>query len=97
MVSMDNCSHNGDKLYEAVRAFANEWTKAGLAEEGFLAYVESPKSVSFPWTMIDKITPRPDESVQAMLAKSGFEDVETVVTRKHTYVAPFVTPRRWNT
>ena len=26
MVSMDNCSHNGDKLYAAVNAFAKAWT-----------------------------------------------------------------------
>ena len=25
MVSMDNCSHNGDKLYAAVNAFAETW------------------------------------------------------------------------
>ena len=90
MVSMDNCSHNGDKLYDAVHAFAVEWCRAGLAEAGFLAYVEAPDKVSFPWSMIDKITPRPDEGVKKMLLEAGFEDVETKATAKHTYVAPFV-------
>ncbi len=90
LVSMDNCSHNGDKLRDAVHAFAAEWTKAGLADKGFLPYVESPDKVSFPWSMIDKITPRPDDSVKKMLKDTGFEDVEAVVTSKHTYVAPFV-------
>ena len=27
MVSMDNCSHNGDKLYAAITAFADEWER----------------------------------------------------------------------
>ncbi len=90
LVSMDNCSHNGDRLYEAVHAFAREWTANGVADKGFLAYVENPASVSFPWSMIDKITPRPDDSVKRMLLDCGFEDVEATVTKRHTYVAPFV-------
>jgi fructuronate reductase len=40
--------------------------------------------------MIDKITPRPDDSVKAMLNEAGFTDIEGVVTSKNTYVAPFV-------
>ena len=34
MVSMDNFSHNGDRLKESILAFAQEWEKRGLAEEG---------------------------------------------------------------
>ena len=90
MVSTDNCSHNGDKLYAAVHAFAEEWTKNGKAEEGFLAYIEDENKVSFPWSMIDKITPRPDESVNEILAKDGVEELEPVVTSMKTWVAPFV-------
>ena len=40
--------------------------------------------------MIDKITPRPDASVEAILRKDGVEELEPVVTSKNTYVAPFV-------
>lgn len=90
MVSMDNCSHNGDKLAAAVTAFADAWCKAGLAEEGFAAYVRDPESVSYPWSMIDKITPRPDASVEAMLNKDGIDGLDAVVTSKNTYIAPFV-------
>ncbi|TCL72389.1 fructuronate reductase [Hydrogenispora ethanolica] len=90
LVSMDNCSHNGTKLYEAVHAFAEQWTQNGLADRGFLAYIEDPSRVSFPWSMIDKITPRPDDSVKAMLEAIGFEDTAGEVTAKNTYVAPFV-------
>lgn len=63
--------------------------KNGLVEAGFDTYIHSD-AVSFPWTMIDKITPRPDEGVKKLLADAGFEDVEPVVTAKNTYVAPFV-------
>lgn len=90
MVSMDNCSHNGDKLYAAVHAFAEGWTKAGLVEKNFLTYVEDSSKVSFPWSMIDKITPRPDAGVEAILKEDGFEELEPVITSKNTYVAPFV-------
>ena len=90
MVSTDNCSHNGDKLFDAMHAFAKEWTAKGLAKEGFLKYVETPELVSFPWSMIDKITPRPDASVEGILKGDGIEALEPVVTSKNTWVAPFV-------
>lgn len=90
LVSMDNCSHNGDKLFAAVDRFAREWADRKLVEDGFVEYIETPSLVAFPWSMIDKITPRPDESVKAMLGEVGFLDVDDVVTSKNTYVAPFV-------
>jgi len=90
MVSTDNCSHNGDKLRDAICTFAAEWVKAGLAEAGFVTYLSNPEKVSFPWSMIDKITPRPDDDVKRMLKEAGFEDVENVRTSKNTFVAPFV-------
>lgn len=85
MVSMDNCSHNGDKLKAAITTFAENWT-----DEGFLAYILDVKKVSFPWTMIDKITPRPNASVEEILKKDGLEELTSVITAKNTYVAPFV-------
>ncbi|MBQ7425461.1 MAG: mannitol dehydrogenase family protein, partial [Lachnospiraceae bacterium] len=90
MVSTDNCSHNGDKLFAAVDAFARKWTENGKAEAGFLAYIEDESKVSFPWSMIDKITPRPDDSVNEILKKDGVEELEPVVTSMKTWVAPFV-------
>nr|MBQ8253122.1 mannitol dehydrogenase family protein [Lachnospiraceae bacterium] len=90
MVSMDNCSHNGDKLYAAINSFAEKWVENGVAGEGFKAYVNDKSKVTFPWTMIDKITPRPDASVEAILKADGLEDLEPVVTSKNTWVAPFV-------
>lgn len=90
MVSMDNCSHNGDKLYTAISSFAEKWVEHGHAEPAFAEYINNRKKVSFPWSMIDKITPRPDASVEAILKKDGVEELEPVITAKNTYVAPFV-------
>jgi len=90
MVSMDNCSHNGDKLYAAINTFAEKWAANGVADEGFVSYVNDKSKVSFPWSMIDKITPRPDASVEAILKEDGIEELEPVITSKNTYVAPFV-------
>lgn len=90
LVSMDNCSHNGEKLYQAVSAIAEAWEEKGLVEKGFVAYIENPEAVSFPWSMIDKITPRPDAKVQKMLEDAGFEDTNIIITDKKTYTAPFV-------
>ena len=90
MVSTDNCSHNGDKLAAAMHAFAEAWEKAGLAEKGFTAWVDEPSQVSFPWSMIDKITPRPASSVEAMLRADDLDGLDPVVTTKGTHVAPFV-------
>ncbi len=89
MVSTDNCSHNGDKLYAAIMAFAKAWADNGKVEKGFEDYIDSD-SVSFTWSMIDKITPRPDASVAEILQEDGVEELKPVVTAKKTYVAPFV-------
>lgn len=90
MVSMDNCSHNGDKLYAAIEAFAKAWCENGLCDAGFIGYVNNRDKVSFPWSMIDKITPRPDASVEEILKADGIPNLQPVVTSKNTYVAPFV-------
>ena len=88
--SMDNCSHNGDKVKAGVMAYAERWVKDGLVPEAFLAYLKDETKITFPWSMIDKITPRPHALVKEMLAKDGFEDNEYIETEKHTFTAPFV-------
>lgn len=90
LVSMDNCSHNGDKLKAAVEAYAQQWVKNGFVEEGFLTYVKDRNKVAFPWSMIDKITPRPDDKIKKLLEADGFLDTELIITSKNTYTAPFV-------
>lgn len=88
LVSTDNCSHNGDKLRAGVMAFVDAWREADMVGASFVKYMN--EDVSFPWTMIDKITPRPDAKVQELLERDGFEDTELIITGRNTYTAPFV-------
>lgn len=88
--SMDNCSHNGDRVKNGVLAYAERWLKDGLVEQGFVDYLNDSSKVTFPWSMIDKITPRPHVKVKEFLAADGFEDNEYIETEKHTFTAPFV-------
>ena len=88
--SMDNCSHNGGRVKAGVLAYAERWVKDGLVPEAFADYVRNKTKITFPWSMIDKITPRPHEKVKELLAEDGFEDNNYIETEKHTFTAPFV-------
>ena len=88
--SMDNCSHNGDKVKAGVFAYAERWVNDGLVPAAFLDYLKDERKITFPWSMIDKITPRPHVKVKEMLAADGFEDNNYIETEKHTFTAPFV-------
>ena len=90
VVSMDNCSHNGEKLRAGVTEIARAWLDKGFVPAAFVAWLEDESKVSFPWSMIDKITPRPAEVVEKQLTALGIEDMAPIVTAKHTYIAPFV-------
>lgn len=90
LVSMDNVSHNGTLLKEAVLTFVNAWVEAGVCSQAFKAYIEDENKVSFNWSMIDKITPRPADSVIELLEQDGLEGMRLTQTAKDTFVAPFV-------
>lgn len=90
LVSMDNCSHNGEKLKSAVMTIAGKWQKRGYVDKEFISYIDDESRVSFPWSMIDKITPRPAKEVWENLKDAGLENMEPVITGKNTYIAPFV-------
>jgi fructuronate reductase len=87
-VSMDNVSENGHRFFSAVMTFAKEWVSRGFADKGFLEYLEG--KISFPWTMIDRITPRPALNVKETLEDKGIEGMEIITTDKGTVIAPFV-------
>ncbi len=76
----------------AVGSIANipNFIDTGLVEAHFLDYLQDKATVSFPWSMIDKITPRPDAQVQELLRADGFDDNETIITSRNTYTAPLV-------
>ncbi len=90
VVSMDNCSHNGDRLKTSVVTLAKEWLKKGFVSESFIAYLQDESYITFPWSMIDKIVPRPDKVVQDMLEKDNITGMSPIVTSRNTYIAPFV-------
>ena len=90
LVSMDNVSQNGSLLRKAVLTVVSEWKARGFVPEAFEAYVSDESRVAFPWTMIDKITPRPAEKIAADLEARGLLKMQPVITEKRTYIAPFV-------
>ena len=90
LVSVDNCSQNGQKFRNSVLEIAEEWKKRGFVDDQFLQYIRDESLVSFPWTMIDKITPRPSEKIAAELEEARVEDMQPVITSGKTYIAPFV-------
>ncbi|MBO7135311.1 MAG: mannitol dehydrogenase family protein, partial [Spirochaetaceae bacterium] len=90
LVSMDNCSQNGEKLQRAVLEIAETWLQNGYVSKDFVSYLKDEKKVAFPWTMIDKITPRPAKNVQEQLEKDGISNIAPITTSKGTFIAPFV-------
>ena len=90
LVSMDNRSRNGEVLRDAVLTMAGAWLERGSVEPAFLEYVGDERRVAFPWTMIDKITPRPGEEIAGRLEAAGVQDMRPIVTSKQTFIAPFV-------
>ena len=94
VVSMDNCSHNGEKLQNSILEVARAWQQNGFVPADFVSWLSDPSQVSFPWTMIDKITPRPAPEVQRMLEKAGIEGMAPLETPRGTFAAPFVNAER---
>ncbi|MBO7424302.1 MAG: mannitol dehydrogenase family protein [Clostridiales bacterium] len=91
VVSMDNCSHNGDKLKSSILEIASMWKEKGFVDDSFIAYLNDETKISFPWSMIDKITPRPDASVEKMIKEDlGIDDMAPITTDRGTFIAPFV-------
>lgn len=89
-LSMDNCSRNGEKLHGSVMEIVRAWEKNRLVPAAFSDYLENPEKITFPWSMIDKITPRPSEEVEQSLERDGVEEMAPIVTDKKTFIAPFV-------
>ena len=86
IITMDNFAENGAMLAKAVLTIAAAWEKGGYVPPAFVEYVQT---MSYPWTMIDKITPRPSEDVAKILAADGF-DAAITKTAKNTFVSSFV-------
>ncbi|SUW07360.1 mannitol-1-phosphate/altronate dehydrogenase [Brachyspira pilosicoli] len=89
MLSVDNCSNNGDKLKSSIVEISREWVKRGYADNGFVEYLEDSKKVSFPLSMVDKITPRPSDIIEKKLEYIGLEEM-SLFKVGHNNMAPFV-------
>ncbi|MCH4172053.1 MAG: mannitol dehydrogenase family protein [Lactobacillus sp.] len=89
MVSTDNFSENGKRFETEILTIAKGWAKNNLVPEAFVAYLQDTQKVTFPWSMIDRITPNPSETVAKILADKGLADTTILHTRKHTNIAPF--------
>ena len=90
VVSMDNCSQNGLKLFTGVSTIAKTWCEMGMVSQAFVDWLCDETKVSFPWSMIDKITPRPDPMVSQTINDDNVEDMDVVITAKRSFIAPFV-------
>lgn len=90
LMSLDNFSKNSVRLFESIKLIAEEWIKRNYIESEFLDYLNDPKMVSYPITMIDNIVPAPMGFVCDYLKEKGFEDIDIVKTTKGNFVAPFV-------
>lgn len=89
MVTTDNFSQNGRRFRESVTTIARGWFEAGKVDAAFVDYVSDEGRVSFPWSMIDRITPNPSEDVRAKLADEGFGDINLIGTPGGTTFASF--------
>ncbi|WP_235714657.1 mannitol dehydrogenase family protein [Neobacillus dielmonensis] len=91
LVSTDNFSHNGDKLKEAVVKVAAIWQELGFVEEGFMEYLDDETRITFPWSMIDKITPQPSKDVADRLIQLGYGSAQLIHTNPNRpAIAAFV-------
>lgn len=88
LLSLDNASHNGDLVKKSVMMIGQAWNDSGKVDDGFIEYLNN--DISFPLSMIDKITPRPAGVVKDYVEELGFTNMDTVITGKNTYIAPFV-------
>lgn len=89
MVSTDNFSRNGERFRAAVLEVASGWLKRGHIPQDFMAYLSDESRVSFPWTMIDRITPNPSPETAERLVDRGWEDLGLIDTGKGTVFAGF--------
>lgn len=71
LMSTDNFSENGARLAQAVHSIADLWVASGQVEDEFAEYVRHPQRVSYPSTMVDRITPAPSAAVAERLSERG--------------------------
>ncbi|MFD1900752.1 mannitol dehydrogenase family protein [Enterococcus termitis] len=90
LVSTDNFSHNGDRLKEALKTVVMGWVSLGHVSKDFATYLFESNNVSFPYSMIDRITPGPSEKIAVALEAQGIENMVLIPTSFGASLANFV-------
>ena len=85
MVSTDNFSQNGRRFREAILTVAEGWRASGHVPQAFVDYVSDESRVSFPWSMIDRITPNPSPETEKALEEQGWSDLGLIKTSGPTF------------
>ena len=89
MVSTDNFSRNGERFRANVLTVVEGWAAAGHVGQDFVDYVADESRVSFPWSMIDRITPNPAVATEEALTAQGFTDLGMMEARGGVHFAAF--------
>jgi fructuronate reductase len=89
LLATDNFSRNGDVFRASVLKVAGQWKETGLVSQDFISWIDDRTQVSFPLSMVDRITPNPAQGVADKLAAEGFGDTELIRTSASTVMAPF--------
>lgn len=89
MVSTDNFSRNGERFRESILAVVRGWERVGKVDAGFVSYVGDERRVSFPWSMIDRITPNPSQEVASVLKEQGWDDLSLIPSGRGPVFAGF--------
>ncbi|WP_249641549.1 MULTISPECIES: mannitol dehydrogenase family protein [unclassified Enterococcus] len=89
LVSTDNFSQNGAKFKQSILTIIEQWVKNQLVPSQLLNYVQDSSKITFPYSMIDRITPGPSEAVAEQLTKAGLDGMTIMQTTKGTKIAPF--------
>ncbi|MCV2499358.1 mannitol dehydrogenase family protein [Melissococcus plutonius] len=89
IVSTDNFSQNGRCFKESILSLAGEWVKKDFVPKTFVAYLQDTNKVTFPWSMIDRITPNPSKKIYTELKDTTFTDIEMIQTKQQTNMASF--------
>jgi fructuronate reductase len=66
------------------------WVAKGFVDNSFRHYVDDPSRIAYPWSMIDKITPRPSDEILNKLTYLGIDNLKSVKTTTGVFAAPFV-------
>lgn len=87
LVSLDNCSHNGLRLQRAVLEVARTWKEKGFIGDDDVQYLTD--CISYPFSVIDKITPHPDRCILEVLRADDIDQIDIGQTKRGTPAAAF--------